>query len=134
MHAVTSQTVTRLSAAVLTPGSLRFRAIRRSLRMRAPAPRRYATSGKLRSVAIAAADQRPLADYSSVWSSTSASGALFLTDSIPAGADCLRSYASLVAMTCPLDASRLKWYLPVEPFLRTNLPAISNPQSTEPDL
>src|SRR5215831_17571025 len=85
---------------------------------------------KLRSVAtIAAADQRPPADYSSVWSSISASGAFFLTDSIPASADCLRSYASLVAMTCPLEATRLKWYLPVEPFLTTNLPAMSTPRA-----
>jgi hypothetical protein len=35
--------------------------------------------------------ERPSADYSPVWSSISASGALFLTDSIPLSADCLRS-------------------------------------------
>src|SRR5271165_469620 len=66
--------------------------------------------------------------YSSVWSSISASGALFLTDSIPLSADCLRSYASLVAMTCPLLATRLKWNLPVDPFLSTNLPAMRPPR------
>src|SRR3984957_2541162 len=66
--------------------------------------------------------------YSSVWSSTSASGAFFLTDSIPFSADCLRSYVSLVAMTWPFVATRLKWYLPLEPFLPTNLPAILPPR------
>jgi hypothetical protein len=47
-----------------------------------------------------------------------------LTDSIPFSADCLRSYDSLVAITCPFAATRLKWYLPVGPFLMTNLPAM----------
>src|SRR5260370_42631066 len=60
------------------------------------------------------------AAYSSVWSSISASEAFFLTDSIPFRADALRSYVSLVAMTCPLEATRLRWYLPLEPFLSTN--------------
>jgi len=27
-------------------------------------------------------------------------------------------------MTCPLLATRLKWYLPLDPFLSTNLPAM----------
>src|SRR5580692_10583248 len=30
-------------------------------------------------------------------------------------------------MTCPLPASRLKWYLPLLPFSRTNLPLIAPP-------
>src|SRR6202035_4475929 len=67
------------------------------------------------------------AAYSPVWSSVSAPGALVLTDSIPLSADCLRSYVSLVAMTCPLVATRLKWYLPPDPFFRTNLPDMLPP-------
>src|SRR5262249_41522464 len=46
---------------------------------------------------------------------------------MPASADCLRSYVSLVTMIWPFDACRLKWYLPLAPFLRTNLPAMQNP-------
>ena len=42
---------------------------------------------------------RETAGYSPVWSSTSAPGAFFWTDSIPFSADALRSYISLVAMT-----------------------------------
>jgi len=68
------------------------------------------------------------ATYSPVWSSVSAPGALVLTDSIPLSADCLRSYVSLVAMTCPLVATRLKWYLPPDPFFSTNLPAMLPPR------
>src|SRR6266403_5348732 len=32
-------------------------------------------------------------------------------------------------MTCPLLATRLKWYLPLDPFLSTNLPAMMPPRS-----
>ncbi len=57
---------------------------------------------------------------SAVSSSISAEGALVWTDLIPFIADDLLAYASLVAMTWPLPATRLKWNLPVEPFLSTN--------------
>ena len=66
---------------------------------------------------------------SAVSSSISAVGAFVWTDLIPFSADALLSYASLVAITWPLPATRLKWNLPVEPFLSTNFPAISLPLS-----
>src|SRR6185437_3929668 len=71
--------------------------------------------------------RREIVGYSPVWSSTSAPGAFFWTDSIPFSADALRSYISLLAMTWPLVATRLKWYLPLDDFLSTNLPAILPP-------
>jgi hypothetical protein len=62
-----------------------------------------------------------------VRSSIVASGASFLMERIPAMADALASYASEVAITCPLGERRTKRNFPVVPFLITNLPGISAP-------
>ena len=61
-----------------------------------------------------------------VRSSIVASGASFLTERIPAMADALASYASEVAITCPLGEKRTKRNFPVVPLI-TNLPGISAP-------
>jgi hypothetical protein len=47
-------------------------------------------------------------------------GAFFRTDSMPARQARFVSYVSLVAITLPFVASRLKRNLPVVPFLTTN--------------
>ena len=62
-----------------------------------------------------------------VRSSIVASGASFLMERIPAMADALASYASEVAITCPLGERRTKRNFPVVPFLITSLPGISAP-------
>lgn len=55
-----------------------------------------------------------------VWSSTSADGALALTDSMPFSIPQLLSYISLVPMICPLDALRLKYHFPFDEFFLSN--------------